>query len=990
MAVQTEAINSQYKVTLDQWSLKTASSQVKQFARDTWKELDQTRKQKLELDVSRAKINLESWKRELKSAKDLNTKQKLFIDTNEAQSNLTEAKKRLQDFRNTGDSGLSRLQSKFDGIGSSIVSNFINPITLWIAAITWLGAAFVSAVSSFRDFDKIQRQLQSIAMASWSTAEEVKLLEVNAKELWKTTKFTAAEVSSLQLELTKLWFSSKEILQLTESTLNLAAAFWQDLWESAKTVGATLKIFWLDVKESARVNDVLASAFANSALDLEKFQTAIVDAWPVAKTFWFSLEEVTSLLGTLTSAGFDASKAGTATRNILLNLADWSGKLAQALWWPVETLPELVAWLKKLKSEWVDLATTLELTDKRSVAAFNTFLDGTDSITKLNDALSNAWWTAQMLAEEQLKGLDWALTLFGSAVDWLAVWLWEFLAPAIIATANWMTGLTEAMFGWDEIADDYKERASQITTEMEALNIAFQNWTITIDEYTQWVADLQSEQEGIITTSEALKEQQDAISEQNEWLIEKNNELSKTSVTLAEQIEVLTAKYWENNKRVVKMKWTLEGVRAEFNANKQTVEENNQVLEFLSWSLWQVNGALSKISTAKSRSEFNKARADAVALIRVFAKIGIAQLKLARVSWDETQIARAKEWLDTVKNSLQAVKDLTFVQTDLNKWVVVNNNSLWEWLKLIKETNKEKTKDNWGWWGGGGWSRVSAAKKQADEIIKQEQKIADESAKINKKIIADAEKDRLKEIADIKKAKDKLSSEDEKILSNFAKVVERSYNDAQKQIEKTEKEIDKLNEKIADTQSKIIELELDAGEWIATRIVEIEAELNTEDLDTEKRIELEKELALALANTTEEERARAELLASENETEKIIRETAEKKMELENQIKDLETQKEAEQIILQKSIDDKLVAEKGYTAAFWIEIKKRTDMQIAEAARLAQALSRSRSENWIINNTTNTNWPVSVSVNAQTNASPTMIADAVSKVIVSARWWNSL
>ena len=66
--------------------------------------------------------------------------------------------------------------------------------------------------------------------------------------------------------------------------------------------------------------------------------------------------------------------SATATRNILLNLADGSGKLAKALGGSVNTLPELVAGLKKLREQGVDLNTTLELTDKRSVAAFNAFL----------------------------------------------------------------------------------------------------------------------------------------------------------------------------------------------------------------------------------------------------------------------------------------------------------------------------------------------------------------------------------------------------------------------------------------------------------------------------------------------------------------------------------------------------------------------------------------------------------------------------------------
>ena len=108
--------------------------------------------------------------------------------------------------------------------------------------------------------------------------------------------------------------------------------------------------------------------------------TALPIVGPVAKAFNFTIEDTLALLGKLADAGFDASMAATATRNILLNLADGSGKLAQALGKPVKNLPELVDGLKKLKEEGIDLNTTLELTDKRSVAAFNAFLTSADKI----------------------------------------------------------------------------------------------------------------------------------------------------------------------------------------------------------------------------------------------------------------------------------------------------------------------------------------------------------------------------------------------------------------------------------------------------------------------------------------------------------------------------------------------------------------------------------------------------------------------------------
>ena len=54
----------------------------------------------------------------------------------------------------------------------------------------------------------------------------------------------------------------------------------------------------------------------------------------------------------------------------------------------MRTLPELVAGLQKLKEQGVDLNSTLEMTDKRSVAAFNAFLTAADKIVPLRDQIT--------------------------------------------------------------------------------------------------------------------------------------------------------------------------------------------------------------------------------------------------------------------------------------------------------------------------------------------------------------------------------------------------------------------------------------------------------------------------------------------------------------------------------------------------------------------------------------------------------------------------
>ena len=244
---------------------------------------------------------------------------------------------------------------------------------------------FKSGVQSIVDFEAANSKLAAIL---GTTSNNIKDLTLDAQRLGSATKYTASEATNLQIELAKLGFSRKEILQSTEGILKFAQATGSDLPEAAALAGAALRMFGAETSETERYVSAMAVATTKSALSFSYLQTAMPIVGPVAKAFNFQIEDTLALLGKLADAGFDASMSATATRNILLNLANGSGELAKALGGPVNTLPELVAGLKKLKAQGVDLNTTLELTDKRSVAAFNAFLTAADKIVPLREQIT--------------------------------------------------------------------------------------------------------------------------------------------------------------------------------------------------------------------------------------------------------------------------------------------------------------------------------------------------------------------------------------------------------------------------------------------------------------------------------------------------------------------------------------------------------------------------------------------------------------------------
>ena len=327
---------------------------------------------------------------------DAYTKQKMAIGSykNEIKAALVELQNGNNSFKNLG-----VVAKGFGGILKSSIASGLYEVSLGVSNMIkgFVGAQavigvfqrliglFKSGIRSVIDFEAENSKLAAIL---GTTSRNIKDLTTDAQRLGAATKYTAAQATSLQIELAKLGFSRNEILQATEYVLKFAQATGAELPEAAALAGAALRMFNADTSETERYVSAMAVATTKSALSFSYLQTAMPIVGPVAKAFNFQIEDTLALLGKLADAGFDASMSATATRNILLNLADASGKLAQALGKPVKTLPELVDGLKKLKEQGIDLNSTLELTDKRSVAAFNAFLTAADKIVPLREQIT--------------------------------------------------------------------------------------------------------------------------------------------------------------------------------------------------------------------------------------------------------------------------------------------------------------------------------------------------------------------------------------------------------------------------------------------------------------------------------------------------------------------------------------------------------------------------------------------------------------------------
>ena len=298
----------------------------------------------------------------------------------------------------------------------SIIIGFFTGIGMTVLGLVM--GSFRNAFELIVEFEKANSRLASIL---GTTRAGIKGLEAAARQLGATTSYTAAEVTGLQIELAKLGFGQDQILKMEGAVLKFAKAVDTDLSRASAFAGAALRIFNKDASETENVLATFAVATTKTALDFSKLEASLSTVGPVANSFGFSIEDTTALLGMLANAGFDASSAATATRNIILNLCDANGELAKALGRPVHNVEELATGLQKLNAEGIDLAKALELTDKRSVAAFSTFLNQADGLTALRNSITGVNEQFNRMSETMSDNVTGAMAGLQSAAQELVL-----------------------------------------------------------------------------------------------------------------------------------------------------------------------------------------------------------------------------------------------------------------------------------------------------------------------------------------------------------------------------------------------------------------------------------------------------------------------------------------------------------------------------------------------------------------------------------------
>ncbi|MDB2539911.1 phage tail tape measure protein [Schleiferiaceae bacterium] len=315
--------------------------------------------------------------------------------------------------------GLNKAERSMDKFGRNMQRTGKNLSMKLTAPLAALGAM---SFNVFRDFEL---EMAKVKAVSGATADEFKALSDNAKELGRSTIFSAREVAGLQLEFAKLGFTAKQITGVTEATLNLAQASGSDLARSAEVAGATLRGFGLDVSETGRVTDVMAKSFSTSSMDMESFAEGMKMVAPIAKSAGMSLEETTAMMSLLANAGVKGSMAGTQLRRIISELATTGKPTTEAI--------------RDLAESGLTLVDAKDEVGRAAQGALTILAGSVDQINPMTEALKNSSGAAEEMADIMDMTAAGASKALGSAVEGLAIEFGGLISVALTPVIKKLT-----------------------------------------------------------------------------------------------------------------------------------------------------------------------------------------------------------------------------------------------------------------------------------------------------------------------------------------------------------------------------------------------------------------------------------------------------------------------------------------------------------------------------------------------------------------------
>jgi len=384
--------------------------------------------------------------------------------------------------------GLKRLDNKLNRIGLSSSQVGKKLSTFGKIAGLAIGGIGISAIKTAGDFEASMNKVSAIG---GHTGKTLLALEDQARELGRTTKFSASQASEGMTFLAMAGYDAQQTMEAMPGILNLAAASSTDLATSADIASNILSGLGLKASDTGKLVDVMALSTASANMNVIELGEAMKMASPMAKTAGLSMQGMTAIIGKMADAGIKGTMAGTSLRQGIIRLLKPTAETSKALdglevsvFKNDGTMRKFIDILSDLETAGASATDMVKIFGARSGPALMASMSkGAEGIKQLRTELESAGGSAERMAETQMKGLNGAILKMKSAWEGLMITFGK--SGLLDAVTEKVAEITEYL-GKKETIEDIKEFGKGVLTVGRAMREAFKAYT-SMPEWMQSV-----------------------------------------------------------------------------------------------------------------------------------------------------------------------------------------------------------------------------------------------------------------------------------------------------------------------------------------------------------------------------------------------------------------------------------------------------------------------------------------------------------------------
>ncbi|MGN1118398.1 MAG: phage tail tape measure protein [Acutalibacteraceae bacterium] len=377
-------------------------------------------------------------------------------------------------------SRLNKVSSKLTKIGRNMTKTGKSLTAGVTAPIAALG---VTAVKTAADFEAGMSNVKAISGAS---EKAISKLTKKAQEMGAKTKFSATESAEAFSYMAMAGWKTKDMLDGIEGIMYLAGATGEDLASTSDIVTDALTAFGMKASDTNRFVDVLAKAANNANTNVSMMGETFKYVAPVAGALGYSVEDMAVGIGLMANSGIKASKAGTALRSMLTNLAKPSKSVKAAMKelnismtnsdGTMKSFSELMGDLREkfsglTQAQKASYASTLA--GKTGMSGLLAIVNASQSdFDKLTNSIQNSTGAAKEMYDVANDNLNGKLTVLKSTAESIAISFGNKLSPTVSKLTGFLQGLADKVNGLSDKQVDMIVKIAGVAAAIGPLLIA--------------------------------------------------------------------------------------------------------------------------------------------------------------------------------------------------------------------------------------------------------------------------------------------------------------------------------------------------------------------------------------------------------------------------------------------------------------------------------------------------------------------------------------